>query len=381
MLNYDLLEKIDYELLKRGDLGNNLRFSDAISYIEKLAKGFLFFKGRESSLIESEREIITGIFSRFTDLISQIQSFQHQPNESIESAQNRRNKIVQNTKNTHRDFTLQVLSISNKLALESEGGDFRGRVEELSKIITNAQSQLNAKIQSFENTFNTLIQSFQNNINQSQTNLNSFINQAKTALKEADETKQEVKNFTVKKLVEKYGDIFSKQANDNYGYARKSLYVFLGSLISVIILTLCFFFPFLDRLENQRLIDATKNELVSTTTISIEDTNNKISLEYTITYIVSRLTILGLLLIVIRQSLKNYNVNMHLYNLNLHRKNSLESFDILISNTEHKDTRDHIIKELAQTIYGNQDSGYLDTGNSKQMSVNEIIEIVKAFKG
>ncbi len=366
MLNYEFLGKIDYELLKRADLGSNLRFSDAISYIEKLVKGFLFFKGKESTLIESEREIITTIFSRFTELVEQIQSFQHQPNENVESAQNRRNKIIQNIKNTHKDFVLQVLSISNKLTLDSEGGNFQSRVEELSKIITNAQNQLNAKIQSFENTFNSLTQSFQNNANQFQTNFNSLIEQAKNKIREAEETNKQIKDFTVEKLVEKYGNIFSQQSRKNLVVAIISIALFVGFLITTIVLAFRFFTPILDHLANLK-----DNEIVR--------------LEYIITNVVFRLTILGLFLIPVKEALKSYNINMRLYNLNKHRQNSLESFSTLISNikdndSNDRDTRNTIIKEIAQTIYSNQDDGYISK-DKKQMSIAEITEIVKAFRG
>jgi hypothetical protein len=84
--------------------------------------------------------------------------------------------------------------------------------------------------------------------------------------------------------------------------------------------------------------------------------------------------------IVLKESLKNYNVNMHLYNLNLHRQHSLESFDMLVANTTDEATRDLIIKELAQTIYANQEDGYLPSLGKKVISVSQVTELIKALR-
>ena len=70
---------------------------------------------------------------------------------------------------------------------------------------------------------------------------------------------------------------------------------------------------------------------------------------------------------------------MHLHNLNQHRQNALLSFETLITNTDSRETRDLIIKEIAQTIYANQDDGYLRTGK-KTINSAQIIELIKTLK-
>jgi hypothetical protein len=385
MIDYELIKKISIENLKRLDLGAAFRFNDATPYLERLIKSFSFFQNKESNLMETDRLIIIACFDNFHNLVNQIKNFGNQSNETSESILNRRNVLIKSVKELDANFTTHVLPIYLRIKAEEDEKNFQTKIENFNKIIVESEKLVNTKISTFESNFTSSQNNFKNTTDQSKVLFDGVIKAARIELQETQKIKDDIKNFSVKKIVERYGSIFSGQATKNFNHACVGLSVFFITLIIVIILTFRFFFPLLDRIES-----LSNNNVTASTTIQLSSTTSNgdfanglespVTLEYLIVYIISRLTILGLMTIVLKESLKNYNVNMHLYNLNLHRQHSLESFDMLVANTTDEATRDLIIKELAQTIYANQEDGYLPSLGKKVISVSQVTELIKALR-
>ena len=68
-----------------------------------------------------------------------------------------------------------------------------------------------------------------------------------------------------------------------------------------------------------------------------------------------------------------------MYHLNMHRNNSLQSFEILVRNNQLPENRDAMVKEISQTIFAHQDDGYLYQ-SKKEVSISDIASLIGAIK-
>lgn len=346
MFNYNEIRKIEVEHLSRQDLGSPLRFDEIIPNLKKIKEYLLFFEGREGSLTDTEKEPIVAIYREFVESVKLITDFVVNANESQEQSQARRVAILKKIRALHKTLNEKVLPLITHLKFDDT---------KIQDTITSTQN----KLAQIDNQFTTKLQNFDNTVNQKIAELNTRTQEVQKTLLEAQQIKTSAENFSVERLVERYGVVFSMQAGKNKLLAIISLLAFSVSLGALIWLTYHLFTPLIQGLVN---ID-----------------NAEVALEYTLTNVVFRLTLLGIAFVFVKESLKNFNVNMHLYNLNSHRQNALLSFETLITNTRSDSTRDFIIQEIARTIYANQDDGYLRT-DKKTISPAQIIELIKALK-
>ncbi len=366
MIDYDLIKKIVLTDLERIDLSAPLRFNETIPYFKRLIESFLFFEGKEGELMTTDQDTIRRVFNEFRNLVQQVQNFQSEPSESVQNTQNRRNGLTDSIKNLDTTFTTNVLPIYLRIKTESSDKNFKTRIESFDKIIVEAQNLISTKAASFDSNFNSLVKNFEKDSGKITSDLQEQIKNSGELLRDAHEIKRKAEEFSTENIVEKYGSIFSNQAKENRVIAFISLALFLAGLVLTIIFAFRFFTPILNTLAN------------------IKD-DETIRLEYIITNVIFRITLLSLFLVFVKECLKNFNINMRLYNINKHRQNSLESFRTLISNLKDNDSADRearssIIRQIAETIYSNQDDGYISK-DKKQMSVSEITDLVKALRG
>ena len=350
MLNYQQLKKIEVKNLSRQDLGSSLKFDEIIPNLEKVKEYLLFFDNKEGTLSNIEKEPIVNIYNEFIELVKSIEGFAVNVSESHEQTQSKRTAILKKIHALHKTSNEKILSLVTYLKLNDT---------EILETIKSAQN----KIVQIDYQFATKLQNFDSNVSQKISEFNSefnnLIQKAQKTLSETQQIKNSTENFSVEKLVERYGTIFSEQAGKNRKLAWISLGVFIVSLGLLVVSTFLLFNQFIQEL--------------------ISFGNANVSLEYTLTNIIFRLTLLGVVSVLVKESLKSFNINMHLHNLNQHRQNALLSFETLITNTDSRETRDLIIKEIAQTIYANQDDGYLRTGK-KTINSAQIIELIKTLK-
>lgn len=346
MLDYQQLKKIEIDNLSRQELGSSLNFNEILPSLKKIQDSLLFFQGRESSLTVVDRKPIINIYNEFEESIRLIQEFTVNQNESHEQTQSRRISIIEKIRTLHEKLNKDVLSLINSLKLDDT---------KIQDTLTNIQN----KLRQIDSQFTAGLENFNNNTESKISEFNKEIERAKKILSEVEEIKIKTENFSTEKLVERYGSIFSTQADQNKRFAIISLAFFILSLFALITLAFTWFNPLVRELTDIN--------------------NTRITLEYILTNIIFRLTLLSMGFIVVKESIKNFNANMHLYNLNQHRQNALLSFETLFVNTKNHDTRDLIIQEIARTIYANQDDGYLRT-DKKIISPAQIIELIKAMK-
>lgn len=366
MIDFDLIKKIVLLDLERIDLSAPLRFNETIPYFKRLIESFLFFEGKESELLITDQDTIKRIFNEFRNLVQQVQNFQSEPSESVQNTQNRRDGLTGNIKKLDTTFSVSVLPIYLRIKTESSDKNFKTKIESFDKIIIESQNLISTKVASFDSNFNSLVKNFERDSGNMASDLQTKIKDSRELLRDAHEIKRKAEEFSTENIVEKYGSIFSKQAKENRVIAFISLSLFLISLGMTIFFAFRFFIPILDALKN------------------IKD-DETIRLEYVITNVIFRITLLSLFLVFVKECLKNFNINMRLYNINKHRQNSLESFRTLISNLKDNDSADRearssIIRQIAETIYSNQDDGYISK-DKKQMSVSEITDLIKALRG
>jgi hypothetical protein len=338
MANYQQIKEIDIKSLNRQDLGNNLKFEEIIPNLEKIKEYLLFFENKEHFLTNVDIDSINYIYNGFFDSILSIKSFKVNSNESHEQAQIRRNVILEKIHTLHKISNEKILPLLTYLKFDDT------RIQEN---ISNIQN----KLVQIDNQFNSRLQNFDNNANGKIAEVNTRIEDASKLITEINQIKNNITNFSVEQLVERYGTIFKTQADKNKKIAIVSLFIFIIFLFTLIQLTVNLFSPFIDRLIN-----------VNSNNITI-----------------FRLTLLGMCFLFVKESLKNFNINMHLYNLNLHRQNALLSFQTLIVNAQNYETKDYIIKEIAQTIYSNQDDGYLRS-DKRMINLSQITELIKILK-
>lgn len=345
MIEYQKIRDIDINSLHRTDLGAALNFSEIIPSIKKISEGLLFFEGREGNLTNVEKEPMTNVSAEFLVVVNLIQQFQVEQNESHEQTKSRRVAIIKKATALHRALNQSVLPLITHLKFDDT---------KIQETITNTQN----KISQIDKQFTTQIQNFDNNANARIAEFDTKIQDVKRVLAETEQIKIDARNFSVEKLVEKYGDVFSQQASRNSLFAFISLAIFVISVVGLIFLTYKLFTPLLAE-------------------ISEGDFSNG----FIIVNSIFRLTLILIASVFVKESIKSFNANMHLYNLNSHRQNALLSFDTLVKNAkDSKESRDKIIEAVAQTIYANQENGYLSS-SKKMMSAAEVIELIKAFRG
>lgn len=79
----------------------------------------------------------------------------------------------------------------------------------------------------------------------------------------------------------------------------------------------------------------------------------------TIMYLSPRILITGLLISVMAWGAKQYRIAMHQFTLNKHKADSLQSFEAFIGAASDPDVRDAVLAATAQTIFGQDSTGYL----------------------
>lgn len=358
MLDFNKLEQLNTEQLKRNNLGDNLNFNQVNSLIIKIKDKLLFFKNNNYSNILTSEDIneIYVFGDNFINLCNEVIGFQHNSGEALSAAINRRNSIITKFVNLKKQFNIAVLPLVHEAMLFDE--ETQKRLDNFNQTVAG----VNKRYEENNNIFNQNINSYNQRLvgmeNEFKVKVEQVEKIKQLAETEANSVRMALKDFSTEKLVGEYGEIFEKQAEINKKIAGISLFVLLVFGIVLIWYAQTYFTPLI--------------ELVL-------KFNNGINYGYLATNLIFRLTILSLFFIAIKESIKNFNVNMHLYNLNKHRQNALKSFNVFKGLPYDSETRDCLIKEIATTIYSVNKIGYLSE-NQKAIDFSQIIDLIKALK-
>lgn len=172
--------------------------------------------------------------------------------------------------------------------------------------------------------------------------LNGLIEQVKIL-------KTELEEKAVEASVSNYAKVFEKEAN-KHNYAS---WIWLGFAIALSGVTLCVIWAYFDY-----------HPLYS----------NQLS------YIVTKITVLLLLFFLVTFLFKQFSVNRHLYTLNKHRENTLNSYKLFIEGLgeSEMDVRNAIMMQVAKAIYEQGKSGYINEKGS-DMETPSVIELIRTL--
>lgn len=115
------------------------------------------------------------------------------------------------------------------------------------------------------------------------------------------------------------------------------------------------------------------NNLDSIFTWSANDTT-----EIQIIQMISRFAVVSFMLYLIAFCFKQYSVNKHLFTINKHRQNTLDSYELFISSLSSEDgaLKDALMMEVAKSIYESGNTGYLSAKHSEN-NTPSIIELTR----
>jgi hypothetical protein len=91
----------------------------------------------------------------------------------------------------------------------------------------------------------------------------------------------------------------------------------------------------------------------------------------------SKIIVLSVLYYTLVWSAKNYNAHRHNFVVNKHRQNALSTFETFVKAANDSDTKNAVLIQATQSIFGAQQSGYIQK-DSEQESPNKIIEIMRS---
>jgi hypothetical protein len=189
---------------------------------------------------------------------------------------------------------------------------------------------------------------------------------------EAVEILNSIKNTASRETVENYAIIFQNQAS-NHSQLEISLKPFkfrLGNAQIWLMLAFVLIFGFI------RFIFKIQDILP----IDFTSDNSKIILE-----LITRLVVVSFCIYLITFSLKQYNVQKHLYTLNKHRQNTLDSYKLFIDSLDQNDgtVRNALMMEVAKAIYEAGQTGYISQkdGADGSSSIIEMTRLVNQGKG
>ena len=97
-----------------------------------------------------------------------------------------------------------------------------------------------------------------------------------------------------------------------------------------------------------------------------------------VNYITSKVIITIILASSLIWCARRYKIALHLHTINLHKANALNSFEAFIAASDSQSVRDAVILQTTQTIFSNENSGYLDIeGNNTSLpALQSALELI-----
>ncbi|MCK4796876.1 MAG: hypothetical protein KAT05_05805 [Spirochaetes bacterium] len=160
------------------------------------------------------------------------------------------------------------------------------------------------------------------------------------------------------KFSEEFANVFSEQAKKHSsrwkGLAQIWLY---AGIIMIITLIIVIFIP--------EFIPFHKAESM----VSII-----LGLNYSLIGITQRLVIISVLIYLIRTSFKHYRINEHLYTLNIHRQNVMNTYRHFEHSLSSQDieTRNILLSELTRSIFSQENTGYLNDSKNDSFKLKNF---------
>lgn len=176
---------------------------------------------------------------------------------------------------------------------------------------------------------------------------------AENELKRIKEIGNEIQKSSGKKGAHKFAEIFAYEAESRRTSSENWLIVSTVSVILAFGSVLLLFYLSSGLLINENF-------------------------QYFYQLIIVNILVLSLFFVLVRQFIKNYNANMHLYTLNKHRDNCLRTFQLFIDSTKNSKVQDIILTQATKSIFELGETGYVNSSyQQKNSSLSDIVEILK----
>lgn len=259
------------------------------------------------------------------------------------------NPQIDRERSSNINNLLSILSIINTYKKEDQkiNNELKIKISTIDsklKEIGNVSNNLDKKIDETDNILKEKSTTFENKID------------------EANKILEDLRTEASKKVVYNYSNIFLEEASKHSGYnSKRKLLGKFGSAekwlftgIFTILVTITFvivmymLFPILreDKLDIPNLV--------------------------------TKISLLSILIFFISFSFKQYSINKHLYTLNKHRENVLNSYQLFLSTVGEEDTniRNVLMMEVAKAIYEHGKTGFVSEKDGDYNSPS-IVEISK----
>jgi hypothetical protein len=399
-MDFSTLKNINLSLLQRTELGEDYRevFQNIYQIFQRVNDLLLAFESVYENLIYLDRQKIDNIFNTYNNFVAKTRTFKIEKGETVDQGIQRATNLLAEISNFYTEIlpTISQLQIyvreDLKRNLTEQSSSLRNEIQNRINEISNANSSQRTDVQNLVNQVNKTLQTQIENIDRQNTSqqelLNNFINNARNSLDpklteltdklevvqkitddvskvktDVEELSKVTSDYSVDSITKEYGSIFESRASKNFVTATLFGSFFLAGMAISIASVYKLFLPLVEQFGWQFAVPASFS----------------LSIEYYILTLGVRLTILFLILWVLRELLKNYNSNMHLYTLNMHRSSSLKSFEIIVKHNILRENRDDIAKQIAQTIFSNQEDGYL-TQKKDEIPLNDIANLIGVLR-
>jgi hypothetical protein len=336
---FQQLDQLNLGDLKRDDLGAALNFSSVYDRITLLKSEYILLNKLNINTGDYLERKIEECISSFLLVCSDIKSFNYKSeSESLASASGRRSELIIDLEKVEEKYLKYIKPYLTE-------GQVKNNL---------FQEEIKLKLNNLENKIISTSQESNDSFKQKINEINGHLDRMKHLEGDAQNLILKVKNELGNKATGKYLEVFSRQANINKWLAVASLFLFIISIFFFFALSDTFFKEFVENFRSQDFRSA-----------------------YIISFTFFKLILLSAYFLFVKESLKSFNVNMHLYNLNKHRENALETFNSFIETPGSEKTRDYVIEEIVGTIYSQGKTGYLSE-DKKSIDTNQLLEIIKS---
>jgi hypothetical protein len=179
---------------------------------------------------------------------------------------------------------------------------------------------------------------------------NSTKNEIDSVRKKSEEVFSAIQSISATAGVEKYHDVFFRQAESHKKAGHWWLAVMLGGFAG----SGYIIFQILKKFED---------ELKST------DTSNINSI---LQILAAKLAVISVVFYILHWISRNYSAQRHLETLNRHRQNSLRVFRSFVESTEDPVAKDRILEMAAKSIFDSHETGYIISGNDSETGIKAL---------
>lgn len=308
LMQQDLLDiinkvkNINLENLKRE--GRDYEFTDVYFEIKSIYDKILELENSEDWVNSLPLSRKQDLLNHLSNFYSIIEAINNFTPASMGNAQSERDNLANNIRNEYNEFYDKLIQ-----PLKVEEISRRSSKSSVSTISKKAESEL------------TEIQKIKNNV---------------------EELLESTKKATAQTGLNVFSKVFDDQAEENKNLSKKWL------IISIVLLFILITIHILIMLESAFLLSKNMNPIQS------------------LTLLIARILPVTLGYYALYQSVKNYNVNMHLYTVNRHRSNVLKTFESFVKSTDDPRNRDAVLIKAAESIFSPGDSGYLSNKDTKE---------------